>query len=189
MNIVKKLTLKTCGNFTSGRIKKELDAAKIDEGAALPLLKFAGEATSAQTGQTEKGTFTRFRGMFVGTDLVTGEIYTANEAILPEFLGAQLAENLTQGPCAFAFEFSAIRQDTAIYGYAWAQKSLVEVKVSDRTRELMKLAGIVEKKAAPALTTSESPVDPDAQDPKAHAADAPDTASTEAARPNRARAK
>lgn len=160
MQIVRKITIKTCGNFTVARIKEVMAAANLADGASIPLLKIVGETTSAKTGQTDKGTFTKLGGSFIGTDLTTGELFQSGVCILPDFVGAQLGAALQQGESVrFAFEIGAQRADTAITGYAFVIKPLIETKPANAMLELMELAGI-KTPAAPALAAPATPAAP-----------------------------
>ncbi len=143
MQLVRKITIKTCGNFTVARIKEAIAAAKLEEGQSVPLLKIVGETTSAKTGQTDKGTFTKLGGSFIGTDMTTGELYQSGVCILPDFVCAQLGTALQQGEAVrFAFEIGAQRADTSITGYSFVIKPLIETKPANAMLELMELAGI-----------------------------------------------
>lgn len=160
MQIVRKITIKTCGNFTVARIKEVMAAANLADGASIPLLKIVGETTSAKTGQTDKGTFTKLGGSFIGTDLTTGELFQSGVCILPDFVGAQLGAALQQGESVrFAFEIGAQRADTAITGYAFVIKPLIETKPANAMLELMELAGI-KAPAVPALAAPATPAAP-----------------------------
>jgi len=152
MEILRKLTIKTCGGFSIARIKQVMEAAKLEEGQAIPLLRIAGQSTGAKTGQTDKGQFTKLMGSFVGTDMTTGEQFQSGQCILPEFIGGTLGSALLAGESVrFAFEISARRKDNAITGYEFAIKPLIDTKPTDAMAELMALAGIVAP-AAPALS-------------------------------------
>jgi hypothetical protein len=143
MEILRKITIKTCGNFTIARIKEVMEAAKLADGQSVPLLKIVGESTGAKTGQTTHGMFTRLSGSFVGTDMTTGALYQSGQCILPEFIGAQLGAALSQGESVrFAFQIEARRKDNAITGYEFAVKPLIESKPANAMQELMALAGI-----------------------------------------------
>lgn len=156
MEILRKITIKTCGDFTITRIKEVLAAAEVAEGGSVPLLRIVGEASSAKTGQTDKGTFTKLIGQFVGTDLTTGACYQSGQCILPDFVGASLGlATQESGSVRFAFEITAKRQDTAITGYAFGIKPLIETKPTDAMTELMALGGI--KPQAVALAAPETP--------------------------------
>lgn len=161
MEILRKITIKTCGDFTVKKIKELLDTrgptvekdgktipGPVAEGEVVPLLKVVGESNGAKTGQTDKGTFTKLLGNFVGTDLTTGALYQSQVCILPEFIGGALGAALTGGaPVQFAFEIGAKRKDSAVTGYEFVVKPLIAAKPTDKMLELMNAAGI----APPAL--------------------------------------
>lgn len=168
MQILRKLTIKTCGDFTIARIKKVLqDAAgyeadgkpkDIPDGTSVDLLKIAGEVTRAKSGQTDKGEFTRLDGSFVGTDLTTGELYQSGACILPQFIGAQLGAAVlgaNGGTVEFAFKVAAKAKANTITGYEFAVHPLMDSKPSDSMQRLMALAGI--EKKAPALPAPDAP--------------------------------
>lgn len=162
MQILRKLTIKTCGDFTIAKIKKTLQEAAgyeadgkpkdIPDGTTVDLLKIAGEVTRAKSGQTDKGEFTRLEGSFVGTDLTTGELFQSGVCILPQFIGAQLGAAVlgaNGGAVEFAFLIQAKGKVNAITGYEFAVHPLMESKPTDSMQRLMALAGI--EKKAPAL--------------------------------------
>jgi hypothetical protein len=160
MQVIRKITIKTCGDFSIKRIKEVMEAAQLEEGQSLPLLKIVGECNGAKSGQTDKGEFTKLTGNFVGTDMTTGELYQSAVCILPEFVGAALgAAALQSGSVRFAFEIGAKRKDNAITGYEFTVKPLIETKPTDAVLELMALAGIeapkVQALAAPASAKPE----------------------------------
>jgi hypothetical protein len=168
---VKKLTIKTCGDFSPAKIRALLlalgpwqgegDARKQvapEDGTAVDLIKIAGEANGAATGQTDKGQYTKLTGTFIGTDLTTGELYSSKACILPEYIGSQLGDALlTAGEggtsVQFAFQITAKQKASAITGYEFGIKSLMQSAPTDAQARLMALAGIaapVAKLAAPA---------------------------------------
>lgn len=175
MEILRKITIKTCGDFTVKKIKELLDTSgptvekdgkqvpgPVAEGEVVPLLKVAGESTGAKTGQTDKGTFTKLMGSFVGTDLTTGALYQSQQCILPEFIGGALGSALTNGqPVQFAFEIGAKRKDSAVTGYEFVVKPLINAKPTDKMMVLMEAAGIAAplalEAAAPAPTPAAAP--------------------------------
>lgn len=160
MEILRKMTIKTCGNFSIARIKEVMAAANLEEGQAVPLLKITGTTTGAKTGQTDKGQFTKLLGEFVGVDLTTGALYRSQQCILPEFLGGVLGSALTQGQSVrFAFEIGAKRKDNAITGYEFSIKPLIDTRPTDGMAELMALAGI-KMPDAPALPAPDAPAAP-----------------------------
>mgnify|MGYP003532524191 FL=1 len=169
---VKKLTIKTCGDFSPAKIRALLlalgpwqgegDARKQvapEDGTAIDLIKIAGEATGAQTGQTDKGQYTKLTGSFIGTDLTTGELFSSKACILPEYIGSQLGDALlTAGDngssVQFAFQITAKQKASAITGYEFGIKSLMQSAPTDQQARLMALAGITAP--APKLKAPES---------------------------------
>lgn len=160
MKLLRKITIKTCGDFTVHRIKEllgksgpEVDGkpGPVPEGGEVQLLKVAGMATSASTGQTDKGQFTRLSGQFIGTDLTTGELYQSGQCILPEYIGSQLGTALLSmdgKAVQFAFQIAAKRKDSALTGYEYTVQPLIESRPTDAMQELMKIAGIVDNAPA-----------------------------------------
>lgn len=169
MEILRKITIKTCGNFTIARVREVMEAAKLKDGESVPLLRVVGTAAGAKSGQTALGTFTKLAGQFVGTDLTTGAVYQSGQCILPEFVGAQLgAALLGAGGQAdakgvdFAFEITAKKDDKSVSGYTYGVKPLIETKPSDRMADLMAKAGIVlpAPSVTPALPGAGAPAEP-----------------------------
>lgn len=158
MEILRKITIKTCGNFTVARIKELISGIK--DGETVPLLKIVGESTGAKTGETDKGRFTRLSGSFVGTDMTTGALYQSGQCILPEFIGAQLGAALAQGESVrFAFQIDARRKDNALTGYEFSIKPLIDTKPANAMLELMQLAGIDPASKPAALPDKAPPAD------------------------------
>lgn len=157
MQLVRKLTIKTCGDFTIKKVKELV--GKVDEGQSVSLIRIAGEVVKAETGQTDKGSFTRLGGQFVGTDLTTGELYQSGACILPDFIGAQLGAavlSVKGSAVQFAFEIHAKRDDSAITGYSYGVKTLMTPEPTDSMKRLMGFAGI----QAPALAAPAPAADP-----------------------------
>jgi hypothetical protein len=153
MEILRKITIKTCGDFSVKKIKELLDTrgpvgadgkpGPVAEGETVPLLKITGESNGAKTGQTDKGTFTKLMGTFVGVDLTTGSLYQSQQCILPEFVGGALGAALLGGqPVTFAFEIGAKRKDSAVTGYEFVVQPLINAKPTDKMLALMQAAGI-----------------------------------------------
>lgn len=167
MQILRKLTIKSCGDFTIAKIKGLLKEAA--EGSVVDLLKIAGESVGASTGETDKGSFTKLMGSFVGTDLTTGEMYQSGVCILPEFVGAQLGAAVlqSQGAVQFAFKIGAKRVDSAITGYAYVISPIGEVAQTDTQKRLLVLMGETPKLAAPdqAPAMSQAQAQEPAQEP------------------------
>lgn len=159
MEILRKITIKTAGNFTRARLNEVIAAAKLADAEQAPILRVAGESSGAKTGQTDKGTFTKLSGSFIATDLTTGAQYQSGQCILPEFIGAQLGAGLIGGDSVrFAFEIAVQRKDDAITGYQFAIKPLMETKLSAPMLELATLIGI--DPAAPKLAAPSAAATP-----------------------------
>lgn len=153
MEILRKITIKSCGDFTQARVREVIAKTVspktgkpgLEDGESVAIIRVVGTASGAKSGQTEKGTYTKLAGNFVGTDLTTGALYQSGQCILPEFVGAQLGAALLGGGAEgvdFAFEITAKRDDSAVTGYSYGVKPLIETKASDKMTELMAKAGI-----------------------------------------------
>lgn len=187
---VKKLTIKTCGDFTPAAIralllahgpwleegegdKKTRKQIMPPDGTAVEIIKISGEANGAQTGQTDKGQYTKLSGNFLGQDITTGELFSSKQCILPEYIGSQLGDALLSAgeggsSVRFAFQITAKQKASAITGYEFGIKSLMDSAPTDAQAELMKLAGMT----APILKLDAPQVDPAAQAAALAAADA-----------------
>lgn len=168
MELLRKLTIKTCGDFTKLKIMKALADAKVADGEGIDLLKIAGEVSGATTGQTDKGSYTLLSGLFVGTDMLTGALYQSGKCILPDFVGSAIGAAVLQGgqSAQFALMIGAKRSDTAVTGYEFTVKPLVEMAASSAAQRLMALAGIeTPKLAAPVPAADPAPAPAPAADP------------------------
>lgn len=141
MELLRKITIRTMGHSLE-ELKKWAAAAK--KGEKRPLVRIVGETSGAKTGQhPERGTHTKLLGQFVGTNLVTGEVFQSGQCILPEFVGAPLGAAVASGDKAqFAVEVGQIADASSVVGYTFSVKPLMETKPSDQMQQLMKLAGI-----------------------------------------------
>jgi len=149
--LLRKLTIKTCGNWTKGKINALIVEKKLKDGEQVSIIKIVGVAGGAKTGQTDLGQYTKLAGEFTGIDLHTGAIYNAGQCILPEFVGSQVSAMLINGEAVkFAFEIAVRRKDSAATGYEYVVVPLMEAKPSNQMNELLALAGIDPSKA-PAL--------------------------------------
>ena len=161
METVRKLTIKSCGDYTVKRIKEEIETAKLKESETLSIIKLIGECSAAKTGQTDKGEYTRLAGNFIGTDLLTGELYQSGTCILPQFIGGQIASIIAQsGGLRFAFEIGVKRKDGALTGYEFVVKSLIDMAPTDAMKELLTIAGI-DVNAAPKLKAPDPKAEPE----------------------------
>lgn len=160
MNIVKKLTIKTCGNFTQQRIRDvlqekagfamvEKDGATVrepkpmDDGLTVDLLRITGSCRSAKTGSTDKGDYVKLGGDFIGVDLTTGEVYQSEACILPQFVGAIVGSvvlSANGAPVEFGFCITAQRVANSVTGYSFGVRTLLEPARNDTQTRLLALA-------------------------------------------------
>lgn len=143
LQILRKITIKTCGDFKLKKVKEIV--ASLKEGESKPIIKVSGECINAKTGQTAMGAFTRLTGNFVGVDLTTGEMYQSGECILPDYVGAQLGAAIlgANGKSVnFAFEILAQRVDNAIAGFAYQIKPIGDVSISESQKRLLAMLGV-----------------------------------------------
>lgn len=140
MEILRKVTLRNAGLDIKG-----IKAATLAAGAGVnvPLLKIVGETTEAKTGQTDKGEFTALLGDFVAVNLLTGEQFQSGKAILPNFISEVLraALNASQS-VSFALEIGAKGDESALTGYVYTTRSLVDAEPTDKMKRLLAAAQI-----------------------------------------------
>lgn len=141
MELLRKITIRTMGHSLE---ELKAWAATAKKGEKRPLVRIVGETSGAKTGQhPERGTHTKLLGSFVGTNLVTGEVFQSGTCILPEFVGAPLGAAVASGDkVEFGVEVGQIADATSVVGYTFSVKPLMDTKPSDRMQALMKLAGI-----------------------------------------------
>jgi hypothetical protein len=168
MQIVKKLTIKTCGNFTQKRINEVLDEKvgkaadgkqnPVPDGTSVDLLKIAGECSGAKSGSTDKGDYTKLTGSFIGTDMTTGEIYQAASCILPDYIGSQIGAAVlgNEGRSVeFAFMIGARAKGNSVTGYEFSVTSLMDIAPTAAQQRLLGLIGAAPKlEALPAAAAS-----------------------------------
>lgn len=163
MEILRRITLRNAG-LTVKEIKTATLAA--GEGVNVPLLKIVGDTTEAKTGQTDKGEFTALLGDFVSVNLLTGEQFQSGKAILPNFISEVLSAALNASQSVtFALEIGAKADESAVTGYVYTTRSLVDAEPSDKMKRLLAAANIDTSKRleAPKADT------PEADTPKAKA--------------------
>ena len=175
MTPLKKLTLKTCGDFAPSKLRELLLAlgptqtdpkdgstkqVMPEDGTSLPIIKISGEASSAESGETPLGAYTLLLGQFIGQDLTTGELFSSKKCILPDYIGSELGAALLYAgengqSVNFAFEIVVKQKASSVTGYEYGIKSLMNIEPTDTAKRLMQLAGIVAKPQQLA-----APVDP-----------------------------
>ena len=78
--ILKKISVKTvCGSISKALIAQLKD----NGGKSVAVMRVLGVATGSKTGQTAFGAWTALTGSFEGTNLETGEIYKAQNLLMP----------------------------------------------------------------------------------------------------------
>lgn len=78
--ILKKISVKTvCGSIS----KKLIEQLKNNGGTSVPVMRVLGIATGAKSGQTNFGPWVSLTGNFEGTNLETGEVFKAQNLLMP----------------------------------------------------------------------------------------------------------
>lgn len=132
MEMLRKITIKTVG-FDAKTIK-----ATVDEQDKAALIRVAGIVNAAKPGQTDKGEFLALIGEFSALNLQTGEQFSSGKCILPNFIADQFGAVLQQhGTAEFGLEIGAKKDDSAVTGYTFTVRPLVESKSSNRMQELI----------------------------------------------------
>lgn len=150
MELVRKLTIRSCGGWTKARILRELHKASgkgdnedTPDGTSLKVCKITGRTTSAKTGQSENGEYTALLGEFVGLDMVTGEVFNSGKCILPNFVSETIAAALLESQAVeFALEIGAVAKEDAATGYEFTVRPLVNTEPTDNMKRLLTAAGI-----------------------------------------------
>lgn len=138
-NMLRRITLRTIGLV----VKDIRTATEASEGGTVALAKIVGSTTEAKTGQTDKGQFTALLGEFVGVNLLTGEVFNSGKAILPNFISEQLAAALNVSNAVdFALEIGAKADESAVTGYVYTVRSLVDAEPTDKMKKLLGAAGV-----------------------------------------------
>lgn len=151
MESLRKMTLKNLGNLTVAGIKKAMLSVEIADGEKLSLARIVGKTSVVKEGSTTLGPYHKFGGEFVGSNLLTGEIFSSSACILPMFVSQGMAHALLESEqVKFAIEVGVKRNDKSVTGYEYFVQPLIEPVISDSLKELMGVAGIVPKLAAPA---------------------------------------
>lgn len=157
VNLIRKITLRNCG--CSQKVLKE-HVAKVKDGESVPALRVVGIATAYKPGQTDKGEYLLLIGEFSAVNLLTGSQYASSKAILPNFIAESFAPVLDRsGNVEFALEILVERNDSAVTGYQFNARPLMESKASDRMAELIALAS-QDMPALPAPVASETSAKP-----------------------------
>lgn len=137
--ILKKITVKDVGLKMADILETHLMPA--GEGKPVKLVKVLGIVNRCKIGTTDKGEYVRFIGQFEATNELTGEVFTAGEAILPGALpellhAAMLQEDGSYKQAQFAVQVSAAYNKTAVAKYVFVTESLVAPKETDAMQAL-----------------------------------------------------
>lgn len=145
--IIRKITIASTG-WTKAQINAALAAVGGNDGDKVDLMKIVGITTSAKPGQTDKGEFVVLHGQFTAINCDGGEVFTSAKCILPNFISESLSVALEQSPeVEFAILIGAEAKASAVTGYQFTVKPLVESKPSDKMAALLAIAS-----AAPTQT-------------------------------------
>lgn len=166
--VLRKITLAKIG-ATIGVLKAAV--AQVAEGEVVPAMRVVGVANGYKAGQTDKGEYVTLLGEFQAINLMTGEQFTSSRAIIPTFIAENFVPALQQhGNAEFALDIGARRKDSAVAGYEFIMRPLIESKASDRLSALLEVAS----KAAPlALAAPKSDSKPAAKPDDKPAAKSP----------------
>lgn len=158
MRIEKKLTVKKICGDVQKVVRQFVDPADPEkmDGEIIPLARIVGATSGYETGETDMGTYLKFRGQFRGTNLQTGEEFRSGSCILPEQAADQIAAALDDNPdggmLEFAWDISAACSASAVRGYEYSVEPLIQPKGDD---PLERLASNLP--ALPSATSAEKP--------------------------------
>lgn len=148
MQLVRKLTIRTCG-FSKSRImellfaQKPKDAKDLPDDIVIPLCKIMGTSTGAKSGQSDNGSFVKLLGDFYGVDLSTGELIKSAVCILPNFVSESMAAALLVSPSIkFSLQIDAVSRSNSATGYEFNVTPLVEAEPTDDMKALLKASGV-----------------------------------------------
>lgn len=139
MNIVKKVTVK--GIIGKTISMREAFGDKIPkDGTQVKLAIVAGMANDAVPKETDNGPYYLLKGNFRGVNARTGESIQGGQAILPgiaeSYVTGALADE-TVNSVQFAFEIGVTANESAIRGYEYYVKPLIEQDEADPMNALM----------------------------------------------------
>lgn len=178
MEIVRKLTIRTCG-FTKTAIQAALLAAmpkgakELPNGTTVALCKMVGVSTGAKTGQSENGTFVKLLGEFHGVNLQDGTMVQSGVCILPNFISETMAAALNVSPqVKFALQIDAVAKSESATGYEFSVKPLIEAAPSNEMLALLKSAGVQAGVPKIGANAAAGEADTDGEDPEGDGEDA-----------------
>jgi hypothetical protein len=146
MDYIRRITIRNCG-LSVADVRA---AANKAEGKNAPLLRVAGYTSEAMQGQTDKGEFTRLLGEFQAVNILTGQAFSSGQCILPSFVADQLAAALrVSNEVEFAIEIGVQSDDTALTGFVYTARPLLQPSTDSRLSKLLARAGMAAALPAP----------------------------------------
>jgi hypothetical protein len=130
--IITKITMKSIGAQPKPK--------SIKEGESIKLANVYGRVRGMETGSTQYGDYTLFRGTFEAINLKTGEVYAAGKMILPAVLESLITGNFTDEAMDFAFTITAMYSEKGNTGYTFGASPLIEPAAADELEYLRKAA-------------------------------------------------
>ena len=132
LNLQKKISVaKVCGKVTGSRVAKA--------GGNLKMATFAGIASDIKSGVSDFGEWEALTGQFRAINAETGEVFDSGVCFLPDVALDLVKGQLASGAKAveFAFEISAVEDETVSVGYSYRASPLLEMAEDDPMQRLM----------------------------------------------------
>ena len=134
IKVLTKLTMKEFIGKKSQLLAYALKGKANDDavtGAPVKLLRVIGQVTGFKTDESDYGAYTQLNGVFVGTNMQTGEQVQVARAILPGAIGELLSNAVKNGAEAvdFAVEIFIEYDEAAATMYKFSTRSLMEPEV------------------------------------------------------------
>lgn len=133
--MIKKLSVKAvCGD-----VKKFVRDNLSDETPSVACMRVVGIAHGMQTGSTDNGDWTAFKGGFEATNLISGETFAAGKLFLPE-----VAEDLVLTALSgddvesvnLAFDIGVKINESSVTGYEYFATPLIKPSENDPLAQL-----------------------------------------------------
>lgn len=108
-----------------GWTRADVQAAAIKAGKAIQLYTLIGVVNGVKPGSTSMGDFAKLLGEFEAVNLSTGETFHSGTAILPNFIGDNIAAAVMRGAesVQFAITVSAKPDEKSVAGFVYAVES------------------------------------------------------------------
>lgn len=129
--ILTKLTMKEFIGKKAALLAYALTGKKNEDavtGEPVKLLRVEGQVTGFKSDESDFGAYTQLNGVFIGTNMQTGEIVQVSRAILPGAVGELLSNAIKNGAEAvdFAVEVYIEYDEAAATMYKFSTRSLIE---------------------------------------------------------------